>query len=96
MVPRVSPATSLPQSNFRFRCYRTSEWQRALDLVRDAAVLLPGIRTQSWDVALAPEPTLLEVNCGGDLNLPQLAWGQGVLDESYRVHLAAFGYRGRS
>lgn len=72
------------------------EWQRALDLVRDAAVLLPGIRTQSWDVALAPEPTLLEVNCGGDLNLPQLAWGSGVLDESYRAHLANCGYRARS
>ena len=23
MAPTVSPATSLPQSNFRFRCYRT-------------------------------------------------------------------------
>ena len=71
-------------------------WQQALDLVRRAAVLLPSIRTQSWDVALAPKPTLLEVNCGGDLSLPQLAWGQGVLDESYRVHLAACGYRVRS
>ena len=30
MAPRVSPATSLPQSNFRFRCYRTPYFRRWL------------------------------------------------------------------
>jgi hypothetical protein len=40
-------------------------------------------------------PVLLEVNFGGDVNLPQLAWGSGVLDSTYRAHLLACGYRGK-
>ena len=71
---------------------RLPNWAQTLDLTRAAAVLLPGIRTQSWDIALAEGPTLLEVNFGGDLNLTQLAWGHGVLDEAYRAHLEARGY----
>ena len=36
---------------------------------------------------------LLEVNWGGDLNLAQLAWGNGALDEQYRSHLKACGFQ---
>ena len=62
-----------------------------------AAEILPGIRTQSWDIALAAEgPVILEVNYGGDLNLVQLAHGIGVLDERYVEHLARRGYRSRA
>lgn len=58
---------------------------------------LSGIRTQSWDIALAAEgPVILEVNYGGDLNLAQLAHGTGVLDERYVKHLARCGYRSRA
>lgn len=88
--------TQHPDSAAPIIGFRLPDWQRVLDLVRREAVLLPSIRTQSWDVALAPEPTLLEVNCGGDLNLPQLTCRQGVLDENYRAHLAACGYHVRS
>ena len=63
-------------------------------LVKEAARLLPGIRTQSWDIALTDAgPVPLEVNFGGDLNLAQLAAGAGVLDETYREHLRTCGYR---
>lgn len=69
-------------------------WPELRDLVRKAACVLPGIRTQSWDVALTDKgPVLLEVNYGGDLNLAQLAEGKGVLDEAYRDHLSSCGYR---
>jgi len=70
------------------------DWDQATDLVRIAAQALPGIRTQSWDVALTDSgPVLLEVNFGGDLNLAQLAHGAGVLDETYAEHLRQNGYR---
>ena len=70
------------------------DWPRLTDLVREAAGLLPGIRTQSWDIALTDAgPIPLEVNFGGDLNLSQLASGVGVLDDVYREHLRACGYR---
>ena len=73
------------------------QWDALARLVISAAEILPGIRTQSWDIALAAEgPVLLEVNYGGDLNLAQLAHGAGVLDERYVEHLARCGYRSRA
>ncbi len=69
-------------------------WTETVDLVMRAAPMLPGIGTQSWDVAVADAgPVILEVNFGGDLNLSQLACGYGTLDETYRQHLARYGYR---
>ena len=71
------------------------DWPRLCDLAREAASVFPGIRTQSWDIALTDQgPLGLEVNFGGDLNLAQLAEGQGVLDEEYRAHLRQCGFRG--
>ena len=71
-------------------------WTEILASVKLAAQTFAGIRTQSWDIALAdPEPTFLELNFGGDLNLHQLAHGQGVLDDQYRAHLRRCGYKGK-
>jgi Sugar-transfer associated ATP-grasp len=69
------------------------DWATLKMLVELAARLLPGIRAQSWDIALTDEgPMPLEVNFGGDLNLTQLASGKGVLDDTYREHLRSCGY----
>lgn len=71
-------------------------WLETCQMAINAASIFPGIRTQSWDVALTPDgPVLLEFNFGGDLNLHQLAHGRGVLSESYVEHLRRCGYRGR-
>jgi hypothetical protein len=68
-------------------------WNDLRELIRHAALIFPGVRTQSWDVALTDRgPVLLEVNWGGDLNLAQLAYGRGILDETYVAHLRANGY----
>ena len=70
------------------------DWCQLLDVVQRAARTFPGVRTQSWDVALTDDgPVLLEVNWGGDLNLAQLAYGCGVLDERYAAHLRANAYQ---
>ena len=70
------------------------DWQAALDLCLAAAAALPAIRTQSWDIALTSQgPVLVEANFGGDLNLPQIAFGAGCLDERFRGHLLACGYK---
>ena len=69
-------------------------WTETVDLLMTAAPLLPGIGTQSWDIAVAePGPVILEVNFGGDLNLSQLASGYGTLDEPFRRHLTRHGYK---
>jgi hypothetical protein len=70
------------------------DWKALSALMELAARLFPGIRTQSWDIALTDKgPIALEVNFGGDLNLTQLASGKGVLDDTYREHLRSCGYR---
>jgi hypothetical protein len=65
---------------------------RITELVRAAAPVFAGVRTQSWDIALTEAgPVFLEVNFGGDLNLAQLASAKGALDERYRklpIHCA--------
>lgn len=72
------------------------DWRRSIDLVQQAALQYPGVRTQSWDIALTDRgPVLLEVNWGGDLNLAQLAYGEGVMDNVFAAHLAACGYDSR-
>ena len=73
-----------------------SDFAAARSLCLKAAALFPGIRTQSWDVALTADgPVLLELNFGGDLNLHQLAHNRGILSDSYCRHLRACGYKGR-
>jgi hypothetical protein len=72
------------------------DWKRATEITLDAAAVVPGIRTQSWDVALTDHgPVLLELNFGGDLNLHQLAHDRGILNEEYREHLSRCGYKGK-
>jgi len=69
-------------------------WGRVTQLCLAAAKAFPGVRTQSWDVALTPAgPVLLEVNFGGDLNLHQIAHRRGALTETYAAHLKRCGYR---
>jgi hypothetical protein len=71
-------------------------WTELTGLVRTAAKVFAGIRTQSWDIALTADgPIFLELNYGGDLNLHQLAHGAGVLDEVYRTHLQRCFFRGK-
>jgi hypothetical protein len=71
-----------------------SDWNRLVEIVLAAAPIFAGIHSQSWDVALTEQgPVLLEVNFGGDLNLTQLATGNGALDADYTEHLKEWGYR---
>ena len=70
------------------------QWTEARRLCLEAAANLPGLRTQSWDLAITRGgPVLVEVNCGGSLNLPQIAHGRGFLDERYAAHLQRCGFR---
>lgn len=68
------------------------DWEKAKALCLEAAATLPGIRTQSWDIALTEEgPAIIETNWGGDLNLHQLAHRRGILQDSYLDHLRRCG-----
>jgi hypothetical protein len=85
-----------PDTGEKLIGYSLPGWPKVRELVGAAARTLPGVRTQAWDVALSSQgPVLLEVNFGGDLNLAQLAFGAGALDENYVAHLRSCGYRKR-
>lgn len=75
--------------------FAVPDWSNVVEAGLRAATTLPEIRTQSWDIAVTDRgPVILEVNYGGDLNLAQLAWGSGLLDDAYRAHLAECGVKG--
>jgi glutathione synthase/RimK-type ligase-like ATP-grasp enzyme len=62
------------------------EWTALTALCLKAARAFPGLRMQAWDIALTERgPVLVEVNVGGDFNLPQLAHGSGLMDERFRA-----------
>jgi hypothetical protein len=67
-------------------------WPEICLLAMKAAHVFPGVRTQSWDIAITQDgPCILEINAGGDLNLHQLAHRRGALTPSLVRHLAAHG-----
>lgn len=67
-------------------------WGAVCGHARCASEAFPGLRTQSWDIALTDRgPVVLEVNFGGDFNLHQLAHRRGVLSDRYVEHLARCG-----
>jgi len=76
--------------------FKLPDFKDAESLVIKAARNLAGIKVQSWDVAFTNNgPVLLEVNYGGDLNLSQLASGNGVMEKEYCDLLRQSGFRGK-
>ncbi len=64
------------------------DWTVLTGLCLKAARALPGLRMQAWDIALTDRgPVLVEVNIGGDFNLPQLVHATGLMDERFRTFL---------
>ncbi len=93
---RLATVENHPDTGAAVKGYSFADFPKARDMVVEAAGLLSGIRTQSWDVAITRDgPRLLEVNFGGDLSLVQVSHGRGVLSKSYCNHLRANGYRGK-
>lgn len=75
--------------------FKMPDFEKAMNTVLEAARFLPGIRVQSWDVAFTENgPVLLEVNYGGDLNLSQLASGEGIMNKAYCDTLRGADYKG--
>jgi hypothetical protein len=64
------------------------DWDQLTSLCLSAAKAFPGLQIQAWDIAMSRAgPVILEVNIGGDFNLPQLASGNGLLSNDYRSFL---------
>jgi len=87
---------SNPETSEQIVGFEIPDFDKAAKTVLEAARFLPGIRVQSWDVAFTDKgPVLLEVNYGGDLNLSQFAFGEGVMNQAYCDTLRGAGYKGK-
>lgn len=92
--PHLAEHQSHPETGAALAGLAIPDWPQVCETALAAATLFPGVRTQSWDVALTREgPVLLEFNYGGDLNLHQLAHGRGALTDSFIAHLRRCGYQ---
>ena len=86
---RRSGVTHHPDTDQEIAGFVLPLWKESLDLCLSAAMMLPGIRLQAWDVAICQDgPKLVEVQPGGDFNQPQLASGCGMLDADFKQFLA--------
>ena len=60
------------------------DWAELAYLAREATAAFPGMQMQGWDIALTDRgPRLIEVNGVGDYNLPQIAYGRGLLEREF-------------
>ncbi|MCI0654375.1 MAG: hypothetical protein L0Y39_07845, partial [Methylococcaceae bacterium] len=66
------------------------EWDKVKDLCFRGARAFSGLHLQAWDVAICETgPVLVEINIGGDFNLPQVATGKGMMDQQFTRFLAS-------
>lgn len=64
-------------------------WQAARELVLGLAASLPGMRLQAWDLAICESgPMAVELNVGGDFNLPQIASQKGLMTGRFQEFVA--------
>ncbi len=73
-----------PTSRAILNGFRLPDWDKLRDLVLSASSAFPALRMQAWDIAFAADgPLIVELNVGGDYNLPQLATARGMLDDRF-------------
>jgi glutathione synthase/RimK-type ligase-like ATP-grasp enzyme len=77
-----------PNTGGRLQSVTIADWPALVELALQAATVFPGLRMQAWDIAPTDRgPVLVEVNIGGDFNLPQLAHRRGLMDDRFRTFL---------
>lgn len=84
------PSAVHPDTGRRVLGFRLPWWDETLELCRRAAMMLPQVLFQSWDVIPSPDgPVLLELNRrGGPCQVPG---GPGFNGAEYRAFRAAWG-----
>ncbi len=86
--PEQRELESHPDTGGRLQGLSLPDWPALTALALQAATAFPGLRMQAWDIAPTDHgPVLVEVNIGGDFNLPQLAHRAGLMDDRFRAFL---------
>jgi putative polysaccharide biosynthesis protein len=64
------------------------DWAKMKAIALECSQIFPKLRYITWDIAPTPDgPIIVEVNPGGAFTLPQVAEGQGILDDKFRAFL---------
>jgi hypothetical protein len=85
-----SPTDVHPDTQERLTDVQLPCWEETIALCLHAATALPGLRYQSWDMALAPSgPTFLEVNYNGGIS--QVPGYKGLNDDTMKQFIAEAG-----
>lgn len=80
-----------PDTGVNLMTLAVPDWQRVRQFTFDAALALPKLRFQQWDIALSDDgPLALEVNLfgTGGCDLTQLLYRKGLLDERMEAFLS--------
>lgn len=85
-----------PDTGDRLLGMKLPYWQELQDLNEAAARLFAPIRYQSLDICVTDAgPVVVEINSGGDFNLPQIASGKGMLTDEARAFFESCGFKFR-
>lgn len=86
------PIEAHPNTGERITGFELPHWRETVDLCLGAAAALPGVRFQSWDLAVGADgPLLIEVNYHGVIPQSQVPGCRGFYDDEFRRIAAAMG-----
>ena len=80
-----------PDTGIPLKTLSVPDWRLVLDFTFNAALALPKLRFQQWDIALSNDgPLVLEVNLfgTGGSDLTQLLYRKGLLDDTMKSFLS--------
>jgi hypothetical protein len=82
---------SHPDTGERLVGVTLPNWQVIVSTCLHGAAALPGLRYQSWDVAIGPEgPVILELNYRGGIDITQIPGTAGFFDAEFREFWARY------
>jgi len=90
----VVEVTHHPDSGVLLNTVSVPDWDNVLDFTFRAALTLPKLRFQQWDISLSDAgPMALEVNLFGTAGgtASQLLYGRGLLDDTMKSFLSRHG-----
>jgi len=90
--PDQEEIESHPENNKPIVGITLPKWNAVQRQAQDVALLLPELRVVACDIGITDKgPVVVEINAGGDMGLPQMASGKGVMDERFRAFIAEVG-----
>ncbi len=90
--PELEEFESHPETGAPIVGMTLPDWDRVAELSKNVALLFPHVRIIACDIAITDRgPLVVEFDAGGDMALPQIASGRGMMDDQFRAFLAETG-----